>query len=541
MRKMPIAGAAMLAAAGIAAAQAPVAQPPPAAAVTTPLRTAPPIVISRAQPPTLAVQRKRVPPNLEARAIPDVLLAQIRTGSTIERYVADIVGKLRAADPGGDGLDRADLDLRRQRDAAAMRASQVTEVLRYDLDGDFIVTRGELERGFQGQDDYRERGIARLLERYDTDGNGAITLKEAAADPRMRQSDPAPAALLALDPDGNGKLTADELGPMAEHAFRLVDRDGDGVISQDEDAAIAEQRDLARWLSGHPACPLPDVPTGARTVAYGAYEGDAISSAAVGGANQETNLTDVVIEPGREPLYLFLSSYESMVWRVKGDTGRVARVVVHAWQGAEPPAGSAAISASGVTGIPAANVTVVDHDCFEYFDRPGAEQSDRSLALIERALGRKPDAVFGSYSAQSVALPSGTVVHAEREAALLPKGFDPRVWQDATRYWEAGLVAVDPKAVVARAKVEAYKVLPSQMGLAQLVGSGAAEYLSGDQFRIVKPIPHLPPRMTGAHLATLILAKGVPLPPGDPGHSCIVSEETGERVAKGPICHTPSE
>lgn len=518
MRKSLIAGsAAVLAAGGIAAAQT---APP-----------APPVMI-----PVVAQRGPQVPPNVQAREIPDVLLTQISAGSTIERYVASVVGQLRSADHNGDGLDRGDIELGKKIRRAQSRGSMIGQILRYDLDGDFVVTRQELEQSL-GNSAYAASGADNELRQFDQDHDGRITLAEAAqAQPSVRFDDMSANSLLALDPNGDGKLTPAELQPMAERAFKIVDRDGDGTISKDENAAIAEQRNMVEWLRTRPRCAMPAVPDGALTVAYGTYRGSALSSAAIGGQDQETNLIDIVIEPGPEPLYLVLSSYESMVWRLKGDTRRVAQVVVHSREGVNAPTTADRISASGVVGVPAAKVAIQYTGCLDYFDRPTDAQGARSLALIERALGRTPDAAFGSYSTRSVSLPSGAIMPAIRDSVPVPQGFDPQTWPDATRFWPDGLVNVDPKTVVAKTKVEPYEVLPSQMGLSQLVGSGAVQYVSWGKFRILKPIAHWPPRMTGAHSATLILAKGVPLPPGDSGHSCVISEETEQPLIQGRIC-----
>ena len=517
MRNSLILGIAVLAG-GVAAAQT--SPPPPAIMV-----------------PVVAQPGPQVPPNVQAREVPDVLLTPISTRSTIERYVASVVGQLRSADRNGDGLDRGDIELGKKIRLAQSRGDTICRILRYDLDGDFVVTRQELEQSFANSTYTSSSGADNELRQFDRDHDGRITLSEAAqAQPSMRFDDISAESLLALDPNHDGKLTPAELQPMAERAFKIVDQDGDGTISKEEYAAIAEQRNMIEWLRTHPRCAMPAVPEGALTVAYGTYGGLALSSAAIGGQDQETNLTDVVIEPGTEPLYLVLSSYESMVWRLKGDTRRVAQVVVHSREGVDAPTAAERISASGVVGVPAAKVAIQDTGCLDYFDLPNNAQGARSLALFERALVRKPDAAFGSYSTRSVSLPSGALAPATGDSVPVPEGFDARTWPDATRFWPGGLVSVDPKTVVAKTKVAPYEVLPSQMGLSQLAGSGAVQYVSWGKFRIVKPIAHWPPRMTGAHSATLILAKGVPLPPGDSGHSCVISEETGQPVIKGRIC-----
>jgi len=177
-------------------------------------------------------------------------------------------------------------------------------------------------------------------------------------------------------------------------------------------------------------------------------------------------------------------------------------------------------------GLPASKVTITNSGCPQHFYKP--EVAALALASVRESLGREPDAVFGSYSSQRVSLPSGELVEADRKTATLPAGFDPGVWQEAVRFWPGGLAQVDYRKIIAATTVEPYKVLPSQMGLSQLVGSGAVKQVSHNTFRVTQPIAHMPPSMGGAHSVTLIFAKDVALPPGDPVHSCIVSEDGGK-------------
>lgn len=95
---------------------------------------------------------------------------------------------------------------------------------------------------------------------------------------------------------------------------------------------------------------------------------------------------------------------------------------------------------------------------------------------------------------------------------------------------------VNPRQVVADTRVDPYKVLPCQMGLSQLIGAGAIELTASRAFHIVKPIAHMPPSMGGAHSVKLIVAKGVPVPPGSPVHSCVVLEEESAATSSGPGC-----
>ena len=91
---------------------------------------------------------------------------------------------------------------------------------------------------------------------------------------------------------------------------------------------------------------------------------------------------------------------------------------------------------------------------------------------------------------------------------------------------------MNPRRVVAKAPVEKYQVYPGEVGLSQLIGEGALIKVEPDRYRIVRPIPQLPSHMSGGRSVTLIVAQGVPVPPGDPGYTCIISEETGRPISQ---------
>jgi hypothetical protein len=74
------------------------------------------------------------------------------------------------------------------------------------------------------------------------------------------------------------------------------------------------------------------------------------------------------------------------------------------------------------------------------------------------------------------------------------------------------------------------------MGLSQLIGSGAVRQEDDDSYRVVRPILHMPPSMGGADSVTLTFDPGIPIPPGDPVHSCIV--EVGSGTRRGAECDT---
>lgn len=271
-------------------------------------------------------------------------------------------------------------------------------------------------------------------------------------------------------------------------------------------------------------CAAPAVPYGAELVAFGSYEADTLSTAYVGGPEGETNLTEVWIEPGKRPLYLVLKSHEAMIWRFRGATERVAGVVVSSGESGPGTAWA------GVAGLPRRRVTVLPPSCLPNFYESG--DSTGASHRIEQAVGRSPDRMTGAYSAYHISFPSGEVSNAAVKAAT-PAGFDPVMWQEAIRFWPGGVAEVDPSTITADVPVGTYAILPSQAGLAQWIGKGAIRQVSGG-LRVVAPLPRFPPQMGGAHAVRLVLGRGVPMPAGDPGHSCVVVEETG--ASTGAIC-----
>jgi len=279
-----------------------------------------------------AAQQEREAPG----DVPDILLARLNTGAVREQFVAQQLGTLRAFDRNNDGLDRDDVTLAGEMARAQARANSVGEMLAQDLNGDFKVTREEMLRVAQGDPQSRIRHAKASLERFDTNGDGVITLAEAAAGARDVGSDRDGSALLAIDPNRDGRLTVVELQAEAERTFDSVDRNGDRRISAEEYAVVADRIREINMLQSAPACAMPEVPAGARLLVYGGYDSNALSSASIGGSGEETGLVDVRIEAGSEPLYLVLTSYESLVWRFSGATGRVAHVVVSSHATGEP-------------------------------------------------------------------------------------------------------------------------------------------------------------------------------------------------------------
>lgn len=311
------------------------------------------------------------------------------------------------------------------------------------------------------------------------------------------------------------------------------------------------------------SCAMPAV--GERKLAVlSVYEGDAISTVALGSRDVETMVVDIEIEAGDEPLYLVLSAFQNMVWRFSGATSRVEKVVLLAADGAaaahhqpvtmrdaERQAVAAAEVAAGrrnpgsitlserpfagVVGIPSdIIVTRNPSACFSYFSDPESIQAARASAIIRGATGRAPDVIAARYSVGAVILPSGKAAEGAW-AGRAPEGFDQAMWRVLLRFNPGGISRIDPAQVQSAVTVQSYDVLPQEAGLAQLIGAGQIIRLS-EGLRIDKPIARFPAGLAGAHSVSFMLGAGVPMPAGDAGHSCVVAQDTGQAVVDGPIC-----
>jgi hypothetical protein len=104
------------------------------------------------------------------------------------------------------------------------------------------------------------------------------------------------------------------------------------------------------------------------------------------------------------------------------------------------------------------------------------------------------------------------------------------------RFHPEGVQEIDPRTVVASAPVERYLVLPEEAGLSQLEQEGAITRTGPREFLVRKKI-RFPTGLNGAHLVMFRIQEGVPVPQGDPGHSCVTLEETGMALYNGASCH----
>ncbi len=417
-----------------------------------------------------------------------------------EQYVNAIMMQLRNA-----AVDQKNLtadDVRRAGEVVVAR--RLSEVMRQffaaDIDGDRQIDASE--RSIVSRETI---GQKQWLSEADTNTDSVVTLDEAIVFSRgtaaqekhsslVRQLE----ELLALDPDGNGVLSAAELEKLALHAYRFYDRDGDGVVSDAERDILKKERQKGKEASSlRPApitCRLPKATAADKVYAISAYRAGTLSNVAVAGQNRTSEVIDIHIEEGSEPLYIIASSFRATIWRV---TGAVQRVSWFADSG---------LLGSGVVGLPRDKVMKGSgRPCLDFFG-PFQPEAQAHFKLIEDAVGHKLDGILFKDRIDAVSIPS----QMERLNAWSAKPLEPtsvtfklegfprkgiaQTSQTFKRFranYPGGVADIDPASVVARVVAGLFDVLPREAGLLQLMQDGTLQE-KGSRYVIQRPVIKLP-------------------------------------------------
>jgi hypothetical protein len=264
-------------------------------------------------------------------------------------------------------------------------------------------------------------------------------------------------------------------------------------------------------------CALPPVSADTEIVLLSAYEAHAQSSVALGLQDNESRAGTIVVAPGDRPLAIILSTYRPTIWQFRGAIRRIAWVVLTSFETA-PGSGESENGPplAGATGVAANRVRFMPKvECLRYFDDKSSRNSTQAIELVTRELGRAPDVIAESYAVSGFGVPGGEILDA-------PFGVN----KDGLA-GQGTVVTINPADVVGSQTPMSYDTLPGGYGLRQLIKSGALVPLKTGEFRVTRKI-RFPAYLYGAALAKFWLAKGVPVPDGDPGHSCVMSEETGK-------------
>ncbi len=498
---------------------------------------------------------------------------------------------------GGDSVSAADLAVHEAFVAAEFGNKLALEIMKGDLDRDGTATEEEIRRYVIYRNRSRARSQANFgefveqqMEQWllkDANGDGGIDWAEVLAPPEPDSPEGRRVAsmvashaqqlrqALALDADGDGKLTLVEYQAAAEALYRSVDTDADGIISAEEQDAFnlrmgpvvtdqaradalaaAEARRAAamRLLpDGRAKCEMPAASGKANVILAGLHTAEALSSAAIGTQDRAVHTGRLVVEPGDTPIYLVVAAHAAIIWQVSGATERIERLVLTSAIDVPGEAGRL-VPIAGATGLPADRVSFLQRtDCLRYFEEVPSTRAAQAVAFVGEAAGKAPAATFGQYAVGTLTVPSGEIQAKSGRQAGVPRitvqgmgsvsiargtgsvrvtteGGDAVT--ELKNFNPGGVVEIDPEAVVAPLPAVPYEVLPQEAGLVQLLEAGALTVNTRGEYLIHRKI-RFPADLTGAHAEKFLLLRGVPLPDGDPGHSDVVSEETGELLKLG--------
>jgi len=358
--------------------------------------------------------------------------------------------------------------------------------------------------------------------------------------------------LLPLAGDGKTSVSLAEIEAAATAAFMAVDTDGNGTISQDElDAARSQVNRQRNVEQTHLNCGMPAASERSKVVLLGSSETEALSSVAIGTQDQITGVGTINVEPGDEPIYLVIASYQPTIWRFSGAVDRIERVVVTTTQTGLNRTDPNAQPLAGVTGLPADRITFARQSgCISVFNEAPSIDAAKAAGVVKQQAGKDVAVTAARFKVAGFRVPSGKIdvtesnrpglVVFEKSRAQRVEGQTGGTQPSAETgnleliflHWTpGGLIEIDAKSVVASSTAEPYEVAPQEAGLIQLMKSGALTQNQRGEFLIHSKIRY-PAALSGRHTAKFLLMRGVPLPEGDPGNSLVIAEKTGEPIDK---------
>jgi hypothetical protein len=289
-------------------------------------------------------------------------------------------------------------------------------------------------------------------------------------------------------------------------------------------------------------CAMPKPSAAAQVVVLNAFDAETLSSVAVGSQDVAVRTAAVVVEPGRAPVYLVLSTMRPIIWRVTGAVERIERVVLAATSTGPNRGVPGETPLAGATGVQADRVVFLRHPhCF--LPLPPSEWAAHARRTLRHDGINTPSAVAAVGDLSEVSVPSlraarlrtkRPMVAYDRKGSHLMIEGDPDgvivlrgrndLEQELKLFAPGGVMRLDPSLVVASLPAVAYEVLPQQAGLIQLMQSGALARDDEGDFLVQRKI-RLPAELNGGH--KLRVLAGVPAPDGDPAHACVMVEDTG--------------
>jgi Ca2+-binding EF-hand superfamily protein len=542
-------------------------------------------------------------------APPEGLVSRLQGGASVERYLEVVRTEFHQIDADANGeLTADDIGLMEAVQLANVRTNEAMRFMYADLDGDGAVTEDEVRRKLR----FNEHQAAAMQKQYgplsqaaeerieqqvrqtmaaDADKDGRVTWAEALArfKPTGAQLGIAQRVqqMIALGGEGRQSVRLAEVEEAARAAFRAVDTDGNGTISQDELMAAhgmrqrvasrqAEERRNAERLRMEEelraACRMPKASDEAKVVVLSVHKAEALSRLALASQDVKTGTAEIRIEPGSEPLYVVAVAKEATIWRVTGATERVERFVATATTTSEVRMATGMsidgmniaagfnsapmnkvdkpVPLAGVVGVPRERVSLLANaNCLAPFTEARSSEGARTLAAVRQDTGKQAATVAARVNIGAFLLPSGKIqsAHADSDEPRLvivkefgtlkltgdTSGVVVRTGpvdleNETAQTSPGGVVEIDERSVVASTPVQRYDVLPGPSGLIQLMNSGALTRTRRGEFVIHRKV-RFPAALAG-HSVTFLLMPNVPIPEGNPDGSTVISEETGQPI-----------
>lgn len=525
--------------------------------------------------------------------IPTILLEKLTRHVYKEQYISSVLGIIRNNASDHITLKVSDLQALDEKLKQNYRAQKMSQILPYDKDFDGIITRDEVSTALSSKTSSTQRNenAVQAIMRIDLDENNEITREEIVSysdhefeNRYMIESYPIKdvKGILSLNKDRD-QVTLNELKDIALRAFHEYDKNGNDIIEEDEMEHLKtiynKQNELDKILSLE--CSFPPPKNNEKIIFIGTSHGKAISTISVAGQTQETSVIPVHIDQDDENLYIIASASNPVIWQFTGDIQNVSQLVL-AGNKANDKSNNINIASSG---IPQEKVSFADiKECgLRHANKSHHKQYQKDITIraLEKLLGKEPELFLSQDSLLAVHI-FGDRINTDNSEEFknsqekTPKGFEKALWRKHLETTDGGgLIDLDIETIVSDSKAEDYEVLPRWAGFSKLAYEGrvvsiknvnnsdivisksGGEHLLtienidnltfsglrsnnhnpkinfsvGNRVKIIKNIPYYPTGLHGGHSAEIIIGKGVDIPQGNPGHSKVFLEETGEQIS----------